>query len=303
MKLANTTGDFGRVTGYDYEKGVQCTYEAGFRNIDLSMYTLKDGDPLFFRDDWQKMAYKLKALGEKLGIQYVQSHSPGGAPYISPAHYEEYLWKTIRSIEVCAILGIPNIVVHTGVKAGMLKDEYFTVNGEFVKSLIPTMEKCGVNVLCENGPESDTYYDLHSGVEMREFIESINHPLFHGCWDTGHANMNGHQYDDIITVGEHLYALHINDNRGSLDEHVVPFFGTMNMDEVMHALLDIQYKGYFTFEAEYALRPADIYFGRRRTFEKDTRLFSPTVEMQKDMAVFIRRMGEHILRAYDCYEE
>lgn len=302
MKLANTTEDFGRITKFDYEKCIRYTHDAGFQYIDLSLYIIQNDDPLFCRDDWRNAVKYLKELGEELGIQYVQAHSPAGSPFQSPGHYCDYLQKTIRSIEICGLLGIPNIVVHAGIKPGMFKDEFTNKNFDFFKELLPYMEEWDVNVLCENDPKTDGYYSLFNGTEMREFIELMNHPLFHGCWDTGHANINGSQYDDIVTVGEHLYAVHINDNRGQLDEHMIPFFGTINMDEIMNALLDIKYKGYFTFESCYALRPADIYFGPRRTFEKDKRLYVPTLEMQKDMAVFMRKMGEHILSAYNCYE-
>lgn len=301
MKLATTTEDFGRATGFDYDKCVQYTCEAGFNCIDLSMYVIKENDPLFFNQNWQYVAEKLKALGEELGAQYVQAHSPSGNPHLSKAHYDEYLWKTKRSIEVCGILGIPNIVVHSGFRPGMTKKEYHEESGRFFQELFPLMEKFQVNVLCENGKKVEDHYNLYSGQEMRDFIEHVNHPLFHGCWDTGHANMNGPQYNDIVAVGKDLYALHINDNRGELDEHIIPFFGTINMDEVMSALADIDYKGYFTFETCYALRPGNVYFGPRRTFEKSNRLYEPTLEMQKDMSAFLYKMGEHILKAYNCY--
>lgn len=303
MKIANTTEDFGRCTAFNYEDCVRYTHEAGFQYIDLSMYVVQQNDPLFYSPCWQEYAYKLRYLGEQLGIRYVQAHSPSGNPYLSAEQYDAYLYKTIRAIEVCSVLGIPNVVVHMGVQHGLYKDEFQKMSGAFVQKLIPTMEKHGVNVLCENGRKTDAYYDLYSGAEMREFIEYVNHPLFHGCWDTGHANMIGSQYDDIMTLGKDLYALHVNDNRGTLDEHMIPFFGTINMDEVMTALLDSGYKGYFTFEATYSLRPADLYFGPRRKFEKETRLYSPSLEMQKDMAAFMYKMGQHILKVYDCYEE
>ena len=46
------------------------------------------------------------------------------------------------------------------------------------------------------------------------------------------------------------YALHIQDNFGNDDHHIMPYFGSMNIDSVMHGLNDIGYKGYFTFEAD-----------------------------------------------------
>ena len=50
---------------------------------------------------------------------------------------------------------------------------------------------------------------------MRAFSEYVHHPLFHSCWDTGHGNVEGAQYDQILALGDDLRAVHINDNRGA----------------------------------------------------------------------------------------
>ena len=60
--------------------------------------------------------------------------------------------------------------------------------------------------------------------------------MLHACWDTGHANCEGSQYDDIITLGKELFAIHYNDNHGAKDEHLIPFLGTLNHDEIINAL-------------------------------------------------------------------
>ena len=43
-------------------------------------------------------------------------------------------------------------------------------------------------------------YFINSGRDMREFIDYVGHPLFHGCWDTGHANCEGAQYEEILAL-------------------------------------------------------------------------------------------------------
>jgi hypothetical protein len=116
--------------------------------------------------------------------------------------------------------------------------------------IIEALER-GVNVLCENSTAANlgAIYWANSGEDMREFVEYVNHPNFHACWDTGHANCEGSQYDDIMALGEELYAIHYHDNMGA-DTHEMPYCGTMDNDEVMRALVDVGYSGYFTFEAD-----------------------------------------------------
>ena len=99
-----------------------------------------------------------------------------------------------------------------------------------------------------------------------------------------------------------MFALHINDNRGNGDEHIIPYFGTMNLDEIMNALINIGYNGYFTFEASSSFRPASFWQGNRMTFEKDTRLLHPQLFMQKQLEKLMYDMGVYILEQYNCFE-
>lgn len=43
-------------------------------------------------------------------------------------------------------------------------------------------------------------------------------------------------------------ALHLNDNDGKGDQHLMPFDGNINWDTVMKKITDIQYKGATTLE-------------------------------------------------------
>ncbi len=305
MKLATTTGDF---RDCDYYKQIQLLHDAGFRYIDLSMYSPMKDDPLLLREDWREAANKLRVLATSRGMTFVQAHSPAGNP-LDEEKLDELVAITVRSIEVCGALGIPNIVVHAGWERDKAKDvgkeEYFERNRAFFRRLFPAMEVNGVNVLVENSTRANmgTRYYLYTGADMRAFIEYVDHPLFHGCWDTGHGNCEGGQYDQLVALGEHLYGVHINDNRGERDEHLLPFFGTLNMDDVMHGLLDAGYKGVFTFEASSSLRPAKYWLGKRRPFGRDTRLAEPALFMQEELERLLYRMGVYILKSYDCFEE
>jgi len=301
MKLATSTGDFRRFC-QTREECIRHLYEAGFRYIDLSQYVYPGNEDLLLGDDWMKCVDSLKACADSLGMTFVQSHSPGGNGLKHDENYDRHIAATIRSIEVCGALGIPNIVVHGGHEEGISKDEYFERNKEFYSLFIPAMEKWGVNVLFENS-HSAPFYWANSGADVREFVKYMDHPLFHACWDTGHANIDGPQYDEIMTLGDELHALHVNDNRGTQDEHVPPYFGTINMDEVMTALIDSGYKGYFTYECGAGLRSGKVWIGNRRTFERDTRLFEPTLAMQKEIEKFMYDMGVYFLKSYNCFEE
>lgn len=304
MKIATTTGDFGFYCHTDEER-VKELYRAGFRYIDFSMYSFSPDCP-YMQDGWREYVQKLKDLAESLGMQFVQAHSQGGNPFKDdPVHVDFLLKSTIRSIEICEMLGIRNTVVHSGNKEGLSKEEWFIQNKAFYEKLFPAMEECGINVLCENSCNFNmgNKYFINTGKDMREFIEFVDHPQFHGCWDTGHANCEGSQYDEIMAVGDELYAIHYNDNHCSKDDHVAPFMGRLNHDEVITALIDVNFKGHFTLECDAPLIKYNQWTGHRRRFDGSSKLREPQLFMQRHIEAMMYETSKWMLEEYGLFEE
>ena len=304
MKLATTTGDFGRFYS-DNESKIRALYRAGFRHLDLSLYRDADPKSVFMQDGWEREVDRLRQVADELGMDFVQSHAPGGNPLKFGAEWDLLLAATRRSLEICALLGIPNTVVHLGWASDLpyedkaAEDAYFERNMTFIRGLIPTMEKTGVMVLVENTTHANmgqSWY-LYTGAEMKDFLRYAAHPLLGACWDTGHANVEGHQYADLTALGEDLCAIHFNDNRGGGDEHVIPYLGTMSVDEVMCGLRDIGYRGVFTFECDSSARPADYWQGNRRRWREE-RIAEPPLAFQEALERALYVCGESILTAY-----
>lgn len=300
MRLATTTCDLNELT-VDPMKAVEELKDAGFKYIDLSFYSMDKNPSPFMQDGWEEYALSLKRYAEKLGVTFVQSHAPGSYNPFDTEHRAELVKATNRAIEVCAILGIKNTVIHTGWREGITKEESFKENYDFIKELLPTAEKCGVNILTENSTRVNMgeQYVFYDGKTMKEFYDYVKHPLVHGCWDVGHAHLEGHNYQDIIDLGDDLYAVHIHDNRCGHDEHMLPYMGTINMDEIITALIDISFKGYFTFECD------SIFFSHRyrSPFERSQKLLKPTPNMIRLKEKFLFEMGKEMLREYRIYEE
>ena len=304
MKIATSTGDFGRFNLTEQQK-VRELYDAGFRYVDVSFYTCHKPTSWLLQEDWKDQAYALKEFGEKLGMQFVQSHGPGINPLKPGENWENDITSVIRSLEVCQILGIPTNVLHMGMAKELSKEEWFRQNREFVRTLLPVMERTGVYLLHENSTKSnmkEMYYPL-TGEDMAEFCDYVNHPLFGACWDTGHANCEGHQYEDLIAMGDYLKAIHFNDNRGEKDEHLMPFMGTMSMDDILHGLIDMGFKGYFTLECESSLKNGNGWPYKRRPSTRDTRLFDVPIEIIRLQEKVLYATAKYILDQYGLFEE
>ncbi|MBQ9802509.1 MAG: sugar phosphate isomerase/epimerase [Clostridia bacterium] len=304
MKIATTTADFNFYVN-TYEDRIKELHRAGFRYIDLNMYSFTP-NCVYMQDNWKDAVYRLKTVADELGMTFVQAHSQGGNPLWKDPERVDFLLKaTIRSIEICELLGIKNTVVHAGCRRGLSREEWFAENKAFYQKLFPAMERCGVNVLCENSSEQNIgkgCYYLYSGKDMREFIDYVGHPQFGGCWDTGHANMVGPQYGEILALGDKLWAIHYNDNRGERDDHVVPFLGTVNHDEIMTALTDVGFRGYFTLECDSSL----LKYNKRRHFRDesgDLKLRNPELFMQRHIEALLYDAAKWILQSYGLFEE
>jgi sugar phosphate isomerase/epimerase len=107
------------------------------------------------------------------------------------------------------------------------------------------------------------------------------------------------QDEALRLLGDHVHALHIQDNMGDTDSHFAPFFGTVNLDAVMHGLLDIGYKGAFTFESDGILRNPAL----RRPFAKDSRLLRAPLGLRIEAEKFMYQIGRYALDAYGLLEE
>lgn len=71
------------------------------------------------------------------------------------------------------------------------------------------------------------------------------------CLDTGHLNLveQKGQADFIRRAGKKLAALHLADNDGSRDQHLMPCgLGTVHFSEVFAALKEIGYEGLYNLE-------------------------------------------------------
>ena len=298
MKLATTIADFFPF-GSNVEESIEAVVEAGFRYIDYSFsYDYRTGSGLL-GDRPEAFAKKLLKMADEKGFRFVQAHSPLGRPFAENA--EPFIDATKRSIETAAMLGIPNIVVHSGYLNGLSKEETFKRNKEFYSSLLETAEKCDINILTENFDkmESGGCYWVDSAEDVKELADFIDHPRLKICWDIGHGNLQElPQHEALALIKDRLAALHVQGNFGLSDDHVMPFTGTVNMESVMNGLLDIGFDGYFTFEADGMLNT-----WRRRKYDKDTRLQTYPIEFAKRLESLKYDMGKYVLEQYDCFEE
>lgn len=301
MKLATTTADFNLYTSSKFE-AIEYIHRAGFKYIDYSFDSDFNNKNGVFGENWEEYIEKLLTKADALGIKFVQSHAPMGRPIVKGEEYEPFIEANIRCIEACGKLGIDNIVIHSGYETGITKEECFARNKEFYEALLPAAERCGVYILTENFNcmwDPKTFW-VDNATDLKTLVDLIDSPWLKCCWDIGHANLQKMpQNEEIKLLGDRIYALHVQDNRGDDDHHIAPFFGTTNFDDVMKGLIDIGFKGYFTFESCSILTSPSS----RRAFEEEKRLIKAPIELRIKAEAFLYEIGKTILSAYGMFEE
>ncbi len=316
MKLCTSTGDFSFYVDSLTEK-IKNFKGSKFKYINLEQ-TGKIHE--FFSnddDDWKRLADDWGEAAEYANVKFVVSHAPClDAPIpdaLKNSDNEEYnlnLRALKRSIEICNILNIDRIVVHPCTSEMFSVEELYEYNKMFYGDLLKVAEKYNIMLLAENMPANSLHFSL--GKEMRDFLEFIDHPLLGACWDTAHGNIDlvarkKGQYENIIALGDKLKGVHISDNFGDSHHHSWPFAGVINFDSVVQGLLDVNFDGYFTFEASYTLlHNSNPPYGRQpwnHNGETVRKLLSPSIELKKKAVDLLYEVGQHILNTYNCLEE
>jgi len=311
MKLSLSTCAFDAhiKSGMSTHDVIQSVRRAGFSVVD---YDLTEED---FRNPILS-GRALKEAFREFGVTANQAHAPG-FNFTLPENKDQL--PTLRNnFLFCKEAGIPAIVVHPCAIPGNTREEFFEMNVNFFRSLLPFVEETGVGLLLENiGNPMDPYY-LIEGKDLREMVDRVNHPLCTACWDIGHANhfsaKEHPQYDSILALGDKLTAIHFHDNAGNFDDphehhrvdmHTFPYVScwtTLNYDAVLQGLKDVGYKGTFNMElcaaGQRYCMPPFIKDGKEQN-----KLTTPSIELSIKIYSTIYEIGKYMLETYGLFEE
>lgn len=164
-----------------------------------------------------------------------------------------------RDLQVLSALGIGHGVLHPGGhgrrETAQQAEEQNKIRAQAISDLADYAETLGVRIALENGMRSSGPEGEHAWqgtVEgIRELIGQIGSPALGICLDTGHANLEGWDNAEAVRVaGDLLIALHIADNDGSGDQHLIPYCrgSKIKWTEVCDALREVGYGKSFNLE-------------------------------------------------------
>lgn len=262
------------------ELGFEILKKTGFSCADFSLNSYLQNTDLyngkangFFRQSLQELErfftpHKLAA--ERSDIVINQMHMP--YPIYIPGGKKEindFLWQEVapKSMHICKLFGCKNIVVHGFKLARFLGTEEaeWEKTEEFLDCLAPMAKEMGITICIENlyisvgghiieGPCCNA---KKAAERIDKINEKYNAEVLGFCFDTGHANLVGLDFEKFInTLGNRLKVLHIHDNDGISDLHQIPFTFTKTRENLtstdwsgfVDGLLQIGYSHVLSFE-------------------------------------------------------
>lgn len=225
------------------EKGIALLKESGFDAVDYSFYWTDPSDNIL-GDDYLDRAHKTKELLDKYDLVCNQTHAPFGISLGAPMDLSNPLYADIvRALEYSSIIGAKHMVVH-GVKVPKGISE-LEVNKQYYESFLPYIKQFGTKIAVENLAST-----LTTPERMNALMEQLDPECFVALVDVGHANHRHIAPESFIrrVLPGRLQGLHIHDNYGQIDDHILPYMGTIRWKYVLEALAEVDYTGDFTME-------------------------------------------------------
>lgn len=303
VQTKGVLNDIAPKAGFDLLK------RAGFTCADFSLNSYlsntllykNEKNDFFSQSDYELEQYfsRHKCAASEAGITINQLHMP--YPMYVPQGKQElndYLWNTVasKSMHICAFLQCPYIVIHGFKLLRFLGSEEleWRETERFLDFLAPFAKELGIMMCIEN---------LYTGIgghmvegpccNVRKVVERLDrfnekhHAEILGfCFDTGHANLVGIDFEDFITtLGYHLKVLHIHDNDGISDLHQMPFTFTRTRENRSST----DWGGFVR-----GLR--NIHFNKVLSFETAPVLTTFPDEMKQEVLGFIAEIGNYFAR-------
>lgn len=212
---------------------IDAIYNAGFKNVFVEWF---NNDY-----DWKvSQEEQLEYINEK-GLNVIFAHL--GYKNINDLWIDEetdIVEKYKDDIKACYEHGISMVVMH--LTSHSEAPMYSALGLKRIKEIVNYAKELGVKVAFEN-TKIKGYLEYVLGN-----IKDDNVGL---CFDSGHNHAHFNDDFNFEFFKGRIFAVHMHDNNGTHDEHLLPFDGTINWDYVVNKLKECNYEGPVTLEIHY----------------------------------------------------
>lgn len=223
---------------------------------DCADFSLSDtADPLYSLSGaaLEAETSRLKSAFAEAGIEISQVHGPWRWPPQDAAEADraERFEKMARCLKITRLLGCDNMVIHPIMPFGCgsdRADEFHALNLDFFTRLGAVAKEENVVICLENMPMPALPFARHD--QLLSFLTELDPSAFAICLDTGHSIICGVQPGTAVReIGRDLLrVLHVHDNDGKRDQHLLPGLGVIDWDDFASSLREIGFTGAVSLE-------------------------------------------------------
>ena len=192
----------------------------GFGRLDFNFCDWCFVGSLFVSEDWEDWVRGVRRRADELGVRFTQAHS-----------------RVVRQR-----------------------------NLDWFAELLHTAEGTGVGLALENVNDLAAHsrgarrFYGSTPAELVDLVDGFGGGNVGICWDTGHAHIQRlDQPAALRAVGGRLKALHVQDNNGRSDQHLLPYSVPpgqgIDWPSLVLTLREIAYEGDLTLEVAQAIGP------------------------------------------------
>ena len=217
----------------------------------------------------EEFAAHFETVGNRareLGIEVCQTHGRISGFRNIPEEDDALIENLKLDCLATKLMGAKICVVHTVTTIHLGKDApeelMYQLNLDMYSRILPYAAELGVVIATETFGDAtgkdcvDFFGDIEHFVKGYQDVIAANPQYadwFKICLDPGHSNKamrygNPTPANVARRLGGDIVALHLNDNDGMTDQHKIPMTGNIDWTDLMDALDEIGYCGYYNME-------------------------------------------------------
>lgn len=147
--------------------------------------------------------------------------------------------RYINDLNVCKKNGISTVMMHI---TSSEKQEYNELGINRLKQIVEYAEEIDIKIAFENV--------RYKGC-LEYVFENINSKNIGICFDSGHYHCYYKDDFNFLKFKDKIFAVHLHDNFGLNDQHLIPFDGNINWQYIIKNLKECNYNGPIILEIVY----------------------------------------------------
>ena len=192
--------------------------------------------------EWQDrdyVGYMAKVVRD-LGMDVYSLHAPWAPGQdiaaVELSQRQASIEAVLRAVDTLVAMEGQVLVLHPGATPSdiMSSAQQLALSRESIAAVAAYCASQGVIVALENPPP----YELAGAtVEMQALYRHFApNPTLQACFDTGHAHITPEGVMSIMEIPKDILLVHLSDNAGESDDHLMPGSGTIAWGEFFNLL-------------------------------------------------------------------